>query len=221
MLVSIAEKNRQELLKGVYEAISNVNLKRNVEDYLAFLDPISCASDKIQASNVHLSDAVKIWTDLSSQLGNILDTKQMQAFAKRKSMALTPTHYFSFYLDPRFRSENVLTPLEIEEAMNLAQQLDQKLVGVILKFRVGKEPFMPTMFSDEALHAVSPADWWSLVSIDSNLKEHIQRILTCSTTTAELERLFSTFGFVHSSLRNRLGIEKCGKLVFCFRILNQ
>ena len=87
--------------------------------------------------------------------------------------------------------------------MNLAQELDPKLVGVILKFRVGKEPFMPKMFSDEALHAVSPADWWSLVSIDSNLKEHIQRILSCSTTTAELERLFSTFGFVHSSLRSR------------------
>ena len=80
---------------------------------------------------------------------------------------------------------------------------------------------MPTMFTDEALHAVSPVDWYSLVPMDSELKERIQRIPSCMTTTAELERLFSTFGFEHSSMRNRLGIEKCGKLVFCFRILNQ
>ena len=100
-------------------------------------------------------------------------------------------------MDPRFRSEDILAPLEIEEAMILAKELDPKLVGIIMKFRIGKEPFMPTMFTDgqqiEGTHATS-----------------------CMTTTAELERLYSTFGFLHSSLRNRLGIEKCGKLAFCF-----
>ncbi len=34
-----------------------------------------------------------------------------------------------------------------------------------------------TMFFDEALNVVSPAEWWSLAAIDSSLKEHTQRIL--------------------------------------------
>ena len=36
-------------------------------------------------------------------------------------------------------------------------------------------------------------------------------------SSASIERVFSTFGLVHSKLRNRLGIEKAAKLVFCFR----
>ena len=108
----------------------------------------------------------------------------MQAFAKRKSIALTRIHYLSYYLDPRFRSEDILTLLVIEHAMNLAKGLDLKLVGIIMKFRVDKEPFRPTIFTDEALHAVSPADWYCLVPMDSKLKERIQMILSCMATTA-------------------------------------
>ena len=76
-------------------------------------------------------------------------------------------------------------------------------------------------FTEDAVSAVTPADWWSLIAIDQVVKEDIRKKLCCMTTTAELERLFSTFGFVHASSRNRLGVEKCGKLVFCFRVFNQ
>ena len=41
VLVSIAEENRPDMVKDVYEAITNLNLKRNVEDYLSILNPIS------------------------------------------------------------------------------------------------------------------------------------------------------------------------------------
>ena len=105
--------------------------------------------------------------------------------------------------------------------MKLAREINPDLVGVIMKFRVGSEPFINALFTEDAVSAVTPADWWSLIAVDKAVKEDIRKILSCMTTTAELERLFSTFGFVHSSSRNRLGVEKCGKLVFCFRVLNQ
>ena len=38
-------------------------------------------------------------------------------------------------------------------------------------------------------------------------------IFSCSSSSAGLERLFSSFGFVHTKLRNRLGNEKVAKLV--------
>jgi len=37
---------------------------------------------------------------------------------------------------------------------------------------------------------------------------------------ADIERLFSTFGFVHSKVRNRLAIKKTSKLVSIMRSLN-
>ena len=36
---------------------------------------------------------------------------------------------------------------------------------------------------------------------------------------AGLERVFSTMGFVHADIRNRLGSEKVTKLEFCLRAL--
>ena len=40
-------------------------------------------------------------------------------------------------------------------------------------------------------------------------------------SSASIERVFSSFGLVHSKLRNRLGVEKAGKLVFLHKILNR
>ena len=46
------------------------------------------------------------------------------------------------------------------------------------------------------------------------------RILGGVVSSAGIERIFSTFGFVHSKVRNRLGTAKAGKLVFIYKLLN-
>ena len=38
-------------------------------------------------------------------------------------------------------------------------------------------------------------------------------------SSASVERIFSNFSFVHSKLRNKLGVEKTAKLVMCYRML--
>ena len=195
-------------------------MKRNIEDYLLLLNPVSYAWIKFKLLT-NLSEAVKIWHDLSKELGPRLSIKQMESFAKRRSMALTPMHLFSFHVDPRNRHENLLIAIEIESAFDFASSLHPSLIATILQFRVGDPPFTSIMLKKEEISAVSPASWWSPATVDESHKDHIRKVLSCMCTTAELERLFITFGFVHSSLRNRLGIEKCGKLVFCFRVLNQ
>ena len=43
--------------------------------------------------------------------------------------------------------------------------------------------------------------------------------MSAPATSASLERIFSTFGYVQSKLRNRLKLEKTAKLVFCNRDL--
>ena len=39
------------------------------------------------------------------------------------------------------------------------------------------------------------------------------------SSLAAIERIFSNFGMIQSKLRNRLGLVKAGKLVFCNRML--
>ena len=42
---------------------------------------------------------------------------------------------------------------------------------------------------------------------------------TACASSASIERVFSSFGIIHSKLRNHLGVEKAAKLVFCYRML--
>ena len=47
-----------------------------------------------------------------------------------------------------------------------------------------------------------------------------ERFLTAVASSAGVERIFPTFGYIHSNIRNRLGIAKAAKLVFIYRMLN-
>jgi hypothetical protein len=46
-----------------------------------------------------------------------------------------------------------------------------------------------------------------------------QLLLEMSSSSAAIERIFSNLGMIQSKLRNRLGLVKAGKLVFCYRML--
>lgn len=46
-----------------------------------------------------------------------------------------------------------------------------------------------------------------------NCNVFVELILTVKSTTANVERIFSSFGLVQSKLRNTVGIEKAGFLV--------
>ena len=45
------------------------------------------------------------------------------------------------------------------------------------------------------------------------------KLLSMPPSSASVERVFSNFAFVQNKLRNRLGVDKAGKLVTCFQAL--
>ena len=73
------------------------------------------------------------------------------------------------------------------------------------------------------MESLSPVHWWE--SFSSNIEEstlHAARALQSAiASTTGVERAFSSFGLVHSKLRNRLGTEKAAKLVTIFKAFNQ
>lgn len=221
-LISIAESHRGELPNDIYRLITDISLKRSVEDYCAILDPVSKALNQMQASGKNLSDAVLFWHELAEELSQVLTTEKRKYVVQRRNQAITPAHLLSFYIDPRFHSQRVLTQDEINTTMVFAQQLHSELPGLIARFRAKCPPFIESFFSSNVATAVHPAEWWNLPEFELNaqLKEVVVSLLSCSPTTADIERLFSTFGWIHSKERNRLGIEKASKLVFCLKVLN-
>jgi hypothetical protein len=65
--------------------------------------------------------------------------------------------------------------------------------------------------------------WWLCIerseTIDETLCQLAQKLLEMSPSSAAIERIFLNFGMIQSKLRNRLGLVKAGKLVFCYRML--
>ena len=85
------------------------------------------------------------------------------------------------------------------------------------------KPFKPFMFTEELIQTISPITWWYSQSSHLDSKTMItlcRQILGGVASSAGIGRIFSTFGFVHSKVRNRLGIAKAGKLVFIHKLLN-
>ena len=77
------------------------------------------------------------------------------------------------------------------------------------------------MFTEELLNFVSALTWWeSQITDENNVLKMCRQLMTAVASSAGVERVFSSFGFVHSKVRNRLGIEKGGKLVFMYKLLN-
>ena len=59
---------------------------------------------------------------------------------------------------------------------------------------------------------------------ENNMDSLIFALNTCGISRLvsnfhSIERIFSNFGLIQTKLRNRLGIEKAGKLVTCYRYL--
>lgn len=113
--------------------------------------------------------------------------------------------------------------------MIFAAENHPKLIPIIMKFRTKSTPFDKNyLYTPATIKNVSASTWWRNVYLSGSVKNDIDQdtfnliisLLTAVASSASVERMFSTFGFVHSDVRNRLGIEKAGKLVFLFRTLN-
>ena len=56
--------------------------------------------------------------------------------------------------------------------------------------------------------------------LKDDLAELALRLIGLVPSSAGVERVFSSMGFVHSDMRNRLGHDKVAKLAFFMRVLN-
>lgn len=61
---------------------------------------------------------------------------------------------------------------------------------------------------------MSAETWWAGICSSSPLSILASDVLNMPASTASTERTFSTHGFIHSAKRNRLTVERAGKLAY-------
>lgn len=227
VILKICDEHQDAIDKTIQNIVSNIGLKRNVDDMINQLKPISCALDKIQKNNCTLSDCVFIWKELGEKINSTKNKEVIQKYKNRYCMALTATHFLSYMLDPREKaSAHELTQEEKTSAFDFAKSKYPALLPLIIKFNAKSTPFHEPYFDSDITSCVTPYEWWKsqkeeIDTFNNTLFSNIEQLLTAQATSASVERVFSSFGLVHSKLRNRLGTDKAAKLVFLFKIFNK
>ena len=220
ILMTICEADREKIDLNIRNKVTNLGVKRAAEDLLARLRHISVALDKVQRDNCTIGEAVTIWKDLESKLPENSDIKKR--WRARYAQAMTPAHFLANLLLPS--SQGMILSDEGEnEALEYAERKLPPLIAIIMKFQARSSPFQAFKFSESVTESVSAAEWWMSHQdqVDDACLSVVLQLFSAFASSAGVERVFSSYGLVHSKLRNRLGKEKAAKLVFLFKAMNK
>lgn len=77
-----------------------------------------------------------------------------------------------------------------------------------------KDGFFGKPFAVKSSLMADATTWWKGTGSDTKLSKVAIQILQMPQSTAATERSFSTYGNIHTAKRNRLTMERAGKLTF-------
>ena len=143
----------------------------------------------------------------------------------------TPLHTLAHALSPRFYDEDLIAqsngkrraPHKDKEVANGVKKAFQRLFPASQQtnvreefacFAAGLEEFSDLSSLDER-RTMNPIKWWTCHGENGvYLQSLTSRILSQVSSSSSAERNWSTYGFIHSVKRNRLGSRKVEDLVY-------
>ena len=164
-----------------------------------------------------MGESYEIWKKISQETPDIY----VEFLEKRRKMAICPVVLVANFLDHRYGGGN-LSPLEVGEAMSYIGEIDKNYLPHVSTFIARHEPYKESLF-DETYKKWSPATWWksgSKFGFDKNIAVFSSALVESITSSAGLERQFSTIGMHYGKLRSFLDAQKAGKIAFLYRQLN-
>ena len=211
--------NREAINIEISNKVLNLRLKRSAEVLLDGLQPITNALDKVQSDKCTIGEAVDVWKRLTIHFKN---DKQVETIVKKRyEQFITKAHMLANILHPALQGR-LLNAEELNTSMEFANEKYPKLVPIIMKFQAKSPPFQTFKFAESVTKTLTAIEWWDSHSamLESDVLLTVRQLLTAIASSSGVERVFSSYGLVHTKLRNRLGTDKAAKLVFLFKIMN-
>ena len=180
------------------------------------------------------SDVYKAFLELEEEIGKLgnavaADKKSYlaQLVHKRFDFMYGNAHGVAYLLDPRYLGDGISRTLqnEMEDFISKFPNSDgttsdarkAQLAQEYTAYRIDalKERQQNTFRFQMIGKSKSVLQWWLADSTDWPLLSNLAlRVFSMAASSASSERDFSTFGFVHSKLCNRLDPDKVKKLVY-------
>lgn len=193
------------------------------------LKPIAETIKIVESDTPQLSHVLNLYEKMEKQvIGKISESpltasevkKVKEILKDRKEFAIYDVHKIANLLDPQFKGCD-LTPddesFATEKIYNAAAKIPDVDEGQVLEELanyIAKQGFFSKTFIWSSVNKLTPVAWWAGLCKSTALSKVAIRFLTLPTTSAAVERTFSTYSDVHSKKRNRLTNERAGKIVY-------
>ena len=121
---------------------------------------------------------------------------------ERNRQAATCIHLLANILHPKYMGQG-LTSEQQERARNVLIEQNPSLLLQLYHFQDKAEPFQSSIFA--CTNALKPAMWWRTVKYSKNmvsneLCEIAIELLSLPSSSAAIERIFSSFGLIQTKL---------------------
>lgn len=194
---------------GVSSLLFDANFLESVKELLELLNPVAELTNYCQKSTSSAADAAEKWLKL---LDN--GPEELREFSNKRlerSNVLNNVTMTANFLHPIYRGKR-LSPEQRTMVTNYVfEKLDAAELESFRKFSEDEDAFA----SLKRKNITSPKTYWHFAAElgHPQLASFAMDYLKIPASTAQLERLFSNWGFVHSDNRNRLSDETSKKLV--------
>ena len=217
--MKIVQDHEDEIDQTIAKKIQDINIYRNAKDMADLLRPVAHAIDACQADYSSLASACHTWLSLLDN-PNLQSPVHKTLVTKRFKQAIIPEHFTAYKLHPAYQGVK-LSAGQLEIVNDFIVSKSPAFITELIAFQTKSTPY-PAAFFNEAALRMDPVTWWKATKssgVNSDFVDFVIRLLQAPASSASVEHIFSNFGQIHSKIRNRLGNQTAGKLVFCFRLL--
>lgn len=200
------------LNERIIDSLFDMQFKETLKLNWQILNPICKLINKCQDPLVNVADATQLWLSLklpTDQYNNLIKNRIAKAL-KSLSFAANRLHH-------KYRGQ-----LQNEEQRNIGNKFIMDKLN--LRGKTEFEKYKTTIDNYEAFAAKcdSPIIYWNHLMFEfPTLSEFAKKLMLIPASTALIEGYFSNWKYVHSVIRNRLGVLKSAMLADTYYTLNQ
>lgn len=180
----------------------------SVKNLISLLNPVAELTNFCQKSTSSAADAAEKWLQLCET-----DSSELRTFTEKrmkKSKVLNTVTMTANYFHPIYRGQKLNEEQKQNVERYIFDQLDADGLESCRKFDKNEDLFA----SLNKKNLVSPNTYWHYASElgHKELAQFAMKFLKIPASTAQLERLFSNWSYIHNDIRNRLSNETSKKL---------
>lgn len=203
-----ADPSQRKVQQNVAKMIFDEEFIEEVNNYINMFDPICHLINKCQSPECSIADSANLWLEL--KFPEIFQNKYELKIEERKKMALNVYSLTAYYLHPNYDIKKLQKDQLDHINLFLFQQLNNAGIEDWHAFKTGTGFFQLLRKKNIENSLV----FWGMAEIKHpTLARLAIKLLKIPASSAQIERCFSSWGLVHTSIRNRLTFDRSQKLL--------